>query len=79
MKTLTLAEIRRRIRAIESDPATASATIFGRSHDNELRAALESRRGETYTEHEWDEARANLLNFFALLAEWKEKDDRART
>jgi len=50
-----------------------SATIFRRDHDRELRAALESRRGETYTEMEWSEARSNLLAFFALLAEYKDR------
>ncbi|MFZ2190444.1 MAG: hypothetical protein WAV48_06725 [Candidatus Magasanikiibacteriota bacterium] len=34
------------------------------------RATLESQRGAAYDELEWAEAKSNLFEFFAVLAEW---------
>ncbi len=75
-RSLTYAEIQERIAAIENDPA-ASATMLGQN--SELRAALESRRGETYTDHEWDEATRNLANLIMIGMDWKrDRDERDR-
>ncbi len=76
-RSLTYAEIQERIAAIENDPDAASATILGQN--SELRAALESRRGETYTDFEWDEATRNLAKLIMIGIDWKrDRDDRER-
>lgn len=41
------------------------------------RASIERQRGSAYTDEEWQEARANLLAFFGLLAKWDAADGRS--
>jgi len=41
------------------------------------RAATESRRGSSYTDGEWSEAKRNLVAFFAVLNDWQRGADDA--
>lgn len=70
MKNLTLEEIGRRIETLRFEPR---GTIITDEKATAARAALSSRAGRVLTDDEWREAGANLLAFFALLAEYKER------
>lgn len=76
---LTAADLAARIEGLDAETLIAGAfTLSDVSLTPESRArlALEQANGAAYTDLEWTMAKRNLLDFFGILAEWKESEVR---
>jgi hypothetical protein len=43
----------------------------GQAAELRARESLEARKGASFTDEEWQEAKTNLVTFFRILAEWQ--------